>query len=84
MSTVLCEESGWHPRDVLLVAGALQYSEYDYFRQQIVRSILAEKDNRLDAERDHVFTDWEAGGPLRPRPSLNKRNDERRVAVSFR
>ncbi len=53
------EESGWHPADVLLVAGALQYSEYDYFRQQIVRSILAEKDNRLDAERDHVFTEWE-------------------------
>lgn len=54
------EETGWRPADVLLVAGALRQSEYDYFRQQIIKSIVAERDDRLDPERDCEFTDWNA------------------------
>jgi menaquinone-dependent protoporphyrinogen oxidase len=52
-------ETGWHPPDVLTVAGALRYSEYDYFRQQIVKSIVHEKGDQFDAEADHEFTDWQ-------------------------
>jgi menaquinone-dependent protoporphyrinogen oxidase len=51
-------ETGWHPTDVLMVAGALRYSEYDYFRQQVVKTIVHEKGNQFDAEADHEFTDW--------------------------
>ena len=51
-------ETGWHPPDVLMVAGALRYSEYDYFRQQIVKAIVHEKGDQFDAEADHEFTDW--------------------------
>ncbi|HEY7643820.1 MAG TPA: flavodoxin domain-containing protein [Hyphomicrobiales bacterium] len=51
-------ETGWQPRDVLMVPGALRYSEYDYFRQQIVKTIVHEKGDQFDAEADHEFTDW--------------------------
>jgi menaquinone-dependent protoporphyrinogen oxidase len=53
------EETGWQPSDTLLVAGALRYSEYDYFRQQIIKSVTAAKDGTLDPEQNQEFTDWE-------------------------
>jgi menaquinone-dependent protoporphyrinogen oxidase len=52
-------ETGWQPADTLPVAGALRYSEYDYFRQQVVRDVIFKNDFRIDAERDYEFTDWE-------------------------
>jgi menaquinone-dependent protoporphyrinogen oxidase len=53
-------ETGWRPTKVLLVAGALRYSGYDYFKQQIIKYIVMKGHSSKDAERDHEFTDWEA------------------------
>ena len=53
------EKTGWRPADTLLVAGALRYSEYDYFRQQIVKFLVLDKDQSIDTEGDCEFTDWE-------------------------
>jgi len=56
----IIRETGWHPTETLPVAGALKYSEYDYFRQQIVKDVVFKNDFRIDAERDYEFTDWQA------------------------
>ncbi len=52
-------ETGWQPDDVLLASGALRYSEYDYFKQQIVKFIVASKSDSTDVMQDHEFTDWD-------------------------
>jgi len=54
------EETGWRPDETHLAAGAIRYSEYDYFRQQIIKSIMSERGVDTDPEADHVFTDWRA------------------------
>lgn len=53
-------ETNWQPADSLPVAGALRYSEYGYFRQQIVKDVIFKNDFRIDAERDYEFTDWQS------------------------
>ncbi len=52
-------ETGWQPEDVLLAAGALRYSEYDYFKQQIIKFLVMSKDKSAETTRDHEFTDWD-------------------------
>jgi menaquinone-dependent protoporphyrinogen oxidase len=52
------ESTGWNPTKSLLVAGALRYAEYDYFRQQIIEHIVL-KDHHMDrCPGDYEFTDW--------------------------
>jgi menaquinone-dependent protoporphyrinogen oxidase len=52
------KSTGWNPTKSLLVAGALRYAEYDYFRQQIIEHIVL-KDHHVDrCTGDYEFTDW--------------------------
>lgn len=53
----LFDETGWHPAAVHHAAGALKFTEYDFFRRWIMRSIA-----RLHGygEGDREFTDWAA------------------------
>jgi menaquinone-dependent protoporphyrinogen oxidase len=53
-------ETGWRPTKTLLLAGALRYTGYDYFMQQIVKYIVMKGGGSADTERDYEFTDWEA------------------------
>jgi len=57
------KETGWQPADILLPAGALRYSEYDYFKQQIIKFMVMSKGKPGDTMQDHEFTDWEGGSP---------------------
>ncbi len=51
-------DTGWQPTRCLLVAGALRYAEYDYFKEQIIEHVVM-KDRRLcEPKGDHEFTDW--------------------------
>jgi menaquinone-dependent protoporphyrinogen oxidase len=52
-------ETGWRPTKTLLVAGALRYAGYDYFKQQIVKYIVMKGGGPSDTKRDHEFTDWQ-------------------------
>lgn len=54
------KDTGWQPADTLLVAGALRYSEYDFFKQQIIKFIVMRKGAPGDITQDHEFTDWDA------------------------
>ncbi len=52
-------ETGWQPDDVLLAAGALRYSEYDYFKRQIIKFLVVTQDKSAQTTQDHEFTDWD-------------------------
>jgi menaquinone-dependent protoporphyrinogen oxidase len=52
-------ETGWRPAEILLVAGALRYAEYDFFREQIVKHIVLKGRGAAVAKCDCEFTDWE-------------------------
>jgi menaquinone-dependent protoporphyrinogen oxidase len=50
--------TGWKPTQTLLVAGALQYTEYDYFQEQVIEHIVL-KGRKVEGLRgDLEFTDW--------------------------
>ncbi len=50
----------WKPRMTLLLGGALRFTDYDYFQEQIVKFIVLKRGETASAERDHEFTDWNA------------------------
>ena len=52
--------TGWRPRMALLLGGALRFTEYDYFQEQIVKFIVMKRGGAASTERDHEFTDWDA------------------------
>ncbi len=52
--------TGWQPRMTLLLGGALRFTEYDYFQEQIVKFIVMKRGGARSTGRDHEFTDWNA------------------------
>jgi menaquinone-dependent protoporphyrinogen oxidase len=50
--------TGWRPRRILLLGGALRFTEYDYFQEQIVKFIVMKRGAASPA-RDREFTDWQ-------------------------
>ena len=51
---------GWHPRMTLLLGGALHFTEYDYFQEQIVKFVVMKRGGAASTARDREFTDWNA------------------------
>ena len=52
--------TGWWPRMTLLLGGALRFTEYDYFQEQIVKFIVMKHAAAASTGRDREFTDWNA------------------------
>jgi len=42
----------------MLVAGALRFDEYDYFKQQIVEHVVLKDHQTNQPKGDYEFTDW--------------------------
>lgn len=53
------QETGWWPVSVHHSAGALKYTEYDFFRRWMLKRIAAKEGGPTDTSRDHEFTDWD-------------------------
>ncbi len=53
--------TGWHPRMTLLLGGALRFTEYDYFQEQVVKLIVLKGGSARD-QSNREFTDWDALG----------------------
>ena len=54
------EATGWQPAVCLMTGGALKLSEYDFFKEQIIRYVvMAGRDVPAD-RKDWEFTDWAA------------------------
>jgi menaquinone-dependent protoporphyrinogen oxidase len=52
--------TGWRPRMILLLGGALRFTEYDYFQEQVVKFIVMKRGGTASTGRDREFTDWNA------------------------
>ena len=50
----------FEPTRVLLLAGALRYTEYDYFKIQIIKHVVTKNNGTFEATGNHEFTDWDA------------------------
>lgn len=48
----------WKPTVTHLVAGAIRYTQYDFFKSWILKMIASSKGASTDTSRDHEFTDW--------------------------
>jgi menaquinone-dependent protoporphyrinogen oxidase len=53
-------ETGWHPAQVALFAGALPYTRYGFLKRHLMKKIAGDKPGSLgtDTSRDYVYTDW--------------------------
>jgi menaquinone-dependent protoporphyrinogen oxidase len=58
MIEVFEQETGWRPARVLPVAGALAYSQYNFFIRFVMKRIARKAGAPTDASRDYEFTDW--------------------------
>ena len=52
--------TGWRPRRVELIAGALPYSKYNFLVRFVMRRIAAHEGGDTDTSRDYEYTDWPA------------------------
>ena len=53
-------DTGWTPGQILHVAGAFRFTEYDFFKGWVMRLIAKEKKVEVDPHRDLELTDWPA------------------------
>jgi len=56
----LADDTGWTPGRIELVAGALQYREYDVATRVLMRLIARHHGISTDTKEDVEFTDWDA------------------------
>lgn len=54
------KQTGWRPKHVKAVAGALQYTRYDAFVRFIMKRIAKSEGADTDTSRDYEYTDWVA------------------------
>jgi menaquinone-dependent protoporphyrinogen oxidase len=53
-------QTGWRPRQIELIAGALSYSKYNWLIRLIMRRIAAHEGGDVDTSHDYEYTDWNA------------------------
>ena len=52
------QETGWHPRHVKAIAGALPYTKYNPFVRFVMKQIAKSEGGDTDTSRDYEYTDW--------------------------
>jgi menaquinone-dependent protoporphyrinogen oxidase len=58
IATRFVTRAGWHPTVIKIVAGALPYTQYNWFKQQMMKRIVAKAGGDTDTSRDYEYTDW--------------------------
>ena len=56
--TALAAETGWSPRAIYNAAGALRYTEYDFFKRWMLKRIAHRHNAPADTRHDYELTDW--------------------------
>jgi len=54
------DQTGWRPRRVRAVAGALLYSKYNFLVRFVMKQIAKKAAMASDTSQDYEFTDWKA------------------------
>ena len=52
-------KSPWRPRTIGVFAGALKYSEYNWWQARLIQMIMKMTGGSTDTSRDLEFTDWD-------------------------
>ncbi len=52
------QATGWRPATVKPVAGALLYTQYNWFLRRMMKRIVAKAGGDTDTSRDYEYTDW--------------------------
>lgn len=52
-------DTGWSAPRLVHVAGAIRFSEYDFFRSWAMRWIASERGHRVGGSQDVEYTDWD-------------------------
>ena len=60
MVTHFCHQTGWMPKHIVPVAGALLYSKYNFLIRFIMKWIASRAGTDTDTSRDYDYTDWVA------------------------
>jgi menaquinone-dependent protoporphyrinogen oxidase len=60
LDTQFARDTGWTPRRVEHVAGALAYSRYHWLVRRLMRRIACASGGSTDTSTDHDYTDWQA------------------------
>ena len=50
---------GWHPDEIVSVAGRLAYTRYGLLRRFIMKRIARRQGAPTDTSRDYEFTNWD-------------------------
>lgn len=53
------EHAGWKPLMTTQIAGALKYTEYDYFKRLIMKMISKKEGGATDTSQDYEYTNWD-------------------------
>jgi menaquinone-dependent protoporphyrinogen oxidase len=53
------DDTGWKPVESKIVAGALLYTKYPWWKRWMMRRIVAKAHGDVDTSRDYVYTDWD-------------------------
>ncbi|NAY91307.1 protoporphyrinogen oxidase [Muricauda sp. JGD-17] len=54
------DKTGWNTHEVIQIAGALKYTQYDYFKKLVMRMIAKKQGGATDTSSDYEYTDWKA------------------------
>ncbi len=52
-------KTGWTPAITRHVAGALRYTQYDYFKRLLMKLIARQRGGATDTTQDREYTDWD-------------------------
>lgn len=58
IATDFLEQTGWKPLMTTQIAGALKYTEYDFFKRLIMKMISKREGRTTDTSKDYEYTDW--------------------------
>jgi len=53
-------ETGWRPQATHHAAGALLFTQYDFFKRWAMRLIALQRNANVDTHADTEYTDWQA------------------------
>lgn len=56
----MLHDAGWTPAMILHAAGAIRFSQYDFFKRLVVRMLAKQMGHDADPHVDHEYTDWDA------------------------
>lgn len=55
----LLDETQWQPNLSISFAGALKFTQYGFFKTQVMKAIAKKEHLKVDGKHDFEYTDWE-------------------------